>query len=156
MTNYMFDGVHDFLGKKEIRTRMKFLAAGEACIAISWPTPGFKGATTVKPEWDTADIKIKVLSSEIKWRWMKAYTLFCNCRPERSVITFERTPWDGETIKHDQSTYRHDWCTFIFHPAQLHTLSTHTSHIKSTYCKRQGQTHSKHRFPAPSSKFCQV
>ena len=33
----------EWTGKVEIRTRKKFLAVGEACVAIFWPTPGFSG-----------------------------------------------------------------------------------------------------------------
>ena len=33
--------------KVEIMQRTKFVAVGEACMAIFWPTPGFKGRTFV-------------------------------------------------------------------------------------------------------------
>ena len=34
----------ELTGKVEIRRRKKFLAVGEACMAIFWPTPGSKGS----------------------------------------------------------------------------------------------------------------
>ena len=32
----------------EIRTRKKFMAMGEACVATFFPTPGFNGRTVVR------------------------------------------------------------------------------------------------------------
>ena len=37
--------VGEWTSKIEIRTSKKFQAAGEACVAVFWPIPGFKGKT---------------------------------------------------------------------------------------------------------------
>ena len=37
------ESVGEWTSKVEIRTSKKFQAAGEACVAVFWPTPGLKG-----------------------------------------------------------------------------------------------------------------
>ena len=43
----------EWTGKFKTGTRKKFLAVGEACLAIFWPTPGFKGRTSVSSGFST-------------------------------------------------------------------------------------------------------
>ena len=46
----------EWMRKVEIRIRKEFLAVGEACVAIVWPTLGFKGRTFVSSGFSTEGI----------------------------------------------------------------------------------------------------
>ena len=58
----------------EIKTSKKFLAVEEACVAILWPTPGFKGRTFVSSAFSTEATSISASAvlhcgdSKRKWR----------------------------------------------------------------------------------------
>ena len=62
-------------GKAKIRTRNKFLAVGEACVAIFWPTPGFNGRTFVSSELSAEGTLISA-SAAARWNCYMGKTFF--------------------------------------------------------------------------------